>query len=363
MKIFTSCHFPTSMFVKKCIDIAKTVDIELIIANQPEARDFTKKINEYINKCVGIVFILEDLNEDTRNFSDWMTVEYTIANGLNLPIAIINNSDLKTPNIFPNHFEVLQRENNEIADLKIVRYLFDLQERIKVANVKPLHFEKLPFIRKFIKHHIELKKDGVVNYETMVCVKCLNDGLKDIKHSIHMNYSLCWNKKHENSEPKIDIISFDDSRNITIDSITKGNNKYTWYFIIDPPLRKDEEFKIGWRTIFTEYFPATREALKEILKQPDYPFPKNTVEHHYFINNPTEQLELELTFENGVGIEKFEALAFLGRSFSRQSLDNVECERIKDKLLVNEFLEKKVVRLEVDKPLFGRNYAISWTIK
>jgi hypothetical protein len=361
MKIFASCPFPISVFTQKCIEIAKSVDIELITASQPEAGDFTQKINKSINECVGIVFILE--KKKAKNFSNWMTIEYTIANGLNLPIGIINNSNLVTPDIFPNHLEILKPENGEILDLKIIKYLFNLQERIKIANVKPLHFENLPFIRKFIKHHIELKKNGIVHYETMVCVKCLHDGLKDIKHSIHMNYSLCWNKKQENSDPQIEIIPFDEDRSITIDDITKGNNKYTWYFIIDPPLKKDEELTIGWRTIFSEYFPATREALKEILKQPDYPFPKNTVEHHYFINNPTEELELELTFEEGIGIDKFEALAFIGRSFSRQSIDNKECTRIKNNLSVKEFLKKKIVRLEVNRPLFGRNYAISWTLK
>ena len=107
----------------------------------------------------------------------------------------------------------------------------------------------------------------------------------------------------------------------------------------------------------------TKNELKKFITKPDYPFPDNSIEHHYYINHPTNYLEFKIEFEDGNIVDNFNALAFVGRSFSRQSLDHKEVNRIKDSITVQEFLKSKVVTMCVNKPLFGFNYAISWTLK
>ena len=98
------------------------------------------------------------------------------------------------------------------------------------------------------------------------------------------------------------------------------------------------------------------------MSSPDYPLPERSVDHHYFINNPTNLLEIKLDFEDGSIIDGCEALSFVGRTFADCSIDHVEVGRIRNGLRVEEFLGGKIVTLTVDKPRFGDNYAIRWSL-
>lgn len=358
INIFVSCHFPVSDFVKQCKEIGKAMDVNMITLDETVSNiPIAEKIKNALNQCSGVLFVLEPIPPDHKNnCTPYMGMEYGMATDLRLPYAIINNSSLGLPSIFPSEKEHLPQENGVVPVVRIVGLFNSLKKEISVKSP-----DQAPFVRKFLKQQILINEDGSVTYATMVSIKCLVDGVKDLHHSIYLPYSHCWNEGGVGCKPEIEIVDVGEDNYLTLKEEANNDKKYTWSFEIQRPLRTDESFKYGYRVAFPKYFPYTYEQLEKntIDSHPD-PY---TIFHQFFISHPTEELHIELKFGNGEYVQDFQCFAFNGRSLSKDALNHRETERIQSNLEISEFLNGKNVVLKVSNPLFGRGYVIGWRLK
>ena len=155
MKVFLSCHFPISSFVKRCIEISKAIEIEIIIANQISAGYLPEKIKKCINECEGILFILQDKNDN--NMSEWMATEYGISSALNLPTGIINCSKIGVPKIFSNLKEYLHADCIS-EEINIIKYLYNFKKRIDENNRRAVFSDQPTFVRLYV----QIKKPHIL---------------------------------------------------------------------------------------------------------------------------------------------------------------------------------------------------------
>jgi len=361
-KVFVSCKFDEncepSEFVKNCIQLGKIVDLDLRVINEPNAGDIRAKIKEAIRDSVGIIFILEEFTENgsVYNSSHWISTEYEMADSLNLPMGLINNSKLKKPSTFPDNLEELGQ--NRLADRNIIQYLNSLKKRIETETL-----EWVPtFDREFIKHKVAIRPDGRAKYMTNVKIKALLDGVETFEHSIYTKYLQCWELTNTDYVPNIDVIC-DTDRTISTNLELKTNKKCTWSFILNRPLMKFEEFSYFFVCEFPELYPMTKENLKRMTEIPNYPFPEGTIEHHFYINKPTKRLEIELFFEDARVSKNFQPLVFNGRKFSQGSLNQTETQRIKNCFREQLRWNEKNISLTVDNPKFDSTYSINWELE
>lgn len=363
IKVFVSCAFPVSEFTTHCIELGKAIDMELITLDNHETGDIHEKIKNNMHCCQGILFVLEEKTTpdgQRHNFSPWMSEERTIADGLNLPMGIINNSDFSIPNVFPSTLEYL--EKTEINEINLVATLNSLRSKIEMALQKPNPITNA-FVRNYIKHKVTIKKDGAVKYTTSAEVESLRNGLRDIRHSIYTQYSPCWDATNRGAVPQIDVRCSQDGE-ISIIEENHDEKKYTWNFKFAKALKMQEIIKYKFTVDFPEYFPATREKLKKMSELPEYPFIDDRIEHHFFINNQTKKFEMELYFEDSSVAKNFKVSVYNGRLYSQDCVDDDEVERIRRWLTVdNESLYgENIVKLTVENPKVGSTYSISWEL-
>lgn len=365
IKAFISCAFPISDFTKHCIDLGKAIGMELITLDNHETGDIHDKIKRNMHLCQGILFILEEKTQSDgqrHNFSPWMSEERTIADGLNLPMGIINNSNFSIPAVFPSTLEHLDKIN--INEVNIVATLNSLKSKIESAlqPEKPNPITNA-FIRKFIKHKVTIRKDGAVKYTTTAEIESLRNGLKDVRHSIYTQYSPCWDATHRGAVPQIDA-RCNQGEELYILGEYRDEKKCTWNFQFAKTLKIHETIKYGFTVDFPEYFPATREKLRAMSKSPNYPYIDDRIEHHFFINNQTNEFEMELFFEDSSVATNFKVIVYNGRIYSQDCIDEEEVERIKKFLTIeNELIFcEKTVKLKVPYPKVGSTYSLSWEL-
>lgn len=364
IKVFASCAFPVSDFTKHCIELGKAINMELITLDNHETGDIHEKIKCNMHCCQGILFVLEEKTESDgqiHNFSSWMSEERTIADGLNLPMGIVNNSNFSIPNVFPSTLEHLDKK--DITEVTLIATLNSLKSKIEEAlqPEKPSSITSA-YIRKFIKHKVTMKKDGAVRYTTSAEIESLRNGLKDVRHSIYTQYSPCWDATHRGAIPQIDA-RCNQEGGVSIIESYRDEKKYTWSFQFSKALKKQETLKYGFTVDFPEYFPATKEKLKDMSKSPDYPYINDRIEHHFFINNQTLSFEMELFFEDSSVAQNFNVTVYNGRLYSQDCVDQEEVERIRRCLTIdNESLFGETVKLIVSNPKVGSTYSISWEL-
>jgi len=365
-KIFLSCHFPLSPLARLCQALAEAIDTRLVAAERPELAELMDKVKREMLSSDAALFLLEGNKDDDAEdvMSDWMKAEYGVARAMNKVIGVIVATEEPPPKVFSKDVEWLKTHglNTEEIAIKVSTFLYSMKQKIK-ASTKALHDISEPtFIRNFIKHRINLSAEGELRYETQVKMQCLKEGLSDLRHSIHMNYSFCWKEGVPFERPNVELINLSSSHKFSFEPVASDATKYTWKINISPPLMKNEKINYGWRSDFMQYFPLTKEEISEITQISDYPFPVGSVEHHYFINNPTDLLVIKLEFEDGSIIGPCHAKAFVGRTFSTRTIDRTESEIISNNIQEENFLGRKEITLNVEKPRFGYNYAIWWSL-
>ena len=365
-RIFLSCKFPLSKIAKLCQSLADAIDTKLIAANRPEAVGIMEKVKKEMKLSDAALFLIEEYreNDDQNGLSDWIKAEFVIANSMNKPFCIISNTESPLPSFFLKDIEILKLNKLDPNEWpgKISSFLYSLKQQIKASKTSTHDISEPTFIRDFVKHRVKLLKEGNVRYETEVKMTCLKDGLSDVKHSIHMNYSFCWLDDANCERPSIELIKTSPGHDFLLEPYGGDNTKYTWKINIKPPLKKFENVSYGFRSNFIKYFPLQRKEIEHLTSQPDYPFPDGCIEHHFFINNPTDLLILKVQFEDGLLIGNCKPIAFVGRTFSHGTIDRIEVNRIEDCLDVDEFLGRKDVTLTVEKPNLGYNYAVLWSL-
>jgi len=365
INVFVSCAFPVSDFTRHCIELGKAIGMELIVLDNHETGDIHEKIKRNMHNCQGILFVLEEKTEldgQRHNFSSWMSEERTIADGLNLPMSIINNSNFSIPGVFPSTLEHLDK--SDINEVYLVSTLNSLKSKIEDAlqPAKPNPITNA-FIRKFIKHKVTIRKNGAVRYTTSAEIESLRNGLRDIRHSIYTQYSPCWDATNRGALPKIEV-RCDQEGGISIVEAYRDDKKYTWNFQFAKSLKMQETLKYAFNVDFPQYFPATKEKLKEMSELPDYPFIDDRIEHHFFINNQTTRFEMELYFEDSSVAKNFKVTVYNGRLYSQDCVDEEEVERIRKFLTIDNdsLFGENTVRLIVQNPKVGSTYSISWEL-
>lgn len=365
-RVFLSCKFPLSPLANLCRSVGNAVGLEIRAADRPELAEIMEKVKREMLSADAALFLLEPDPEEqnTSLMTDWMKAEYGIARAMNKVIGVINADKLPLPSMLSKDVEWLKAYGlkGEDAAVKIAAFLYSMRNKIESMSVALRDISKPPYIRDFLKHRVKLSAKGRLLYETHVQIKCLKNGLGDVRHSIHMNYSLCWSQVENDKRPQVDLVGFDDDHTFSLEPVAWDALKFTFKINFSPPLQQGETIGYGWRSEFPHYLPLTKAELEPLTASANYPFPEGCVEHHYFINHPTKLLVLRLEFEDGSIIGACRALSFVGRTFSTRSLDKDEVERIKDKLTVEDFLGTKQVTLTVEHPRFGNNYAIQWSL-
>ena len=365
VKIFTSCAFPVSDFTEHCVELGKAICIELITIDDHESGDIHDKIKKHIHECAGILFILEEKTEcdgQIHNFSPWMSEERTIADGLNLPMGIINNSNFSVPSVFPSTLEVLKR--SDITEFSIISTLNSLKSKIEDA-LRPIEPNPITnaFIRKNIKHKVSIREDGSVRYAISAEIQSLRNGLRDIRHSIYTQYSPCWDATNRGAIPTIKT-KCDQEGKLSIIEEFHNEKKYTWNFKFPKSLKMNETLTYAFTVDFPEYFPATKKKLETLLKDLVYPFIDDRIEHHFFINNQTIKFEMELHFADSSMADNFKVTVYNGRLYSQDCVDEEETAKINKCLNIsNEYINETTVKLSVDNPKVGSTYSISWELR
>ena len=363
-KIFLSCKFPISNAAKMCKEFGKSIGLDIITADRPNPIEIIEKIKEKMFEADAALFLIDDNNQDESFLSDWMKAEYGIAKAMNKVEGIIYVGEYSLISLFPRDIEslVLSSELNNKDLIELTSFLYLFKNKIQRAQTGIKDIVTPPFIRDFLKHRVFITKKGKMKYEAQVQIECLKNGLSDLKHSIHMNYSLCWPEIISDLQPEVKLIYNEQEHKLTIEPIATDKTKFTWKINIEPSLRNKELFTYGWETNFIHYLPLSKAELKTLTSSARYPFPEGQVEHHFFINHPTKFLELKLEFEDGSVIGDCEPKAYIGRTFSKRTEDNTEVERIRNFFKTDNFLNKKEMTLSVENPSLGYNYAILLTL-
>ena len=360
-KVIASCAFPVSEFTKECIKLGKAIDLDIITLEEHESGDIHEKIKRRINECQGILFILEEKKSNDGqifNFSPWMSEERTIADGLNFPMCIINNSDFNTPDVFPSTFERLEKK--DITQVKLISVLNSLKSQILEKCGTP-NSMSTAYIRKQLSHRVFIDSQGRVEYKTIGEIESLRDGVKSIRHSIYTQYSACWDATNQGAIPEIQCKCDKADWKIIPKEESHTDKKYSWFLEFPQSLKKHDSIKYGFIVKFPQYFPATKEKLKLMSGRIDYPFEKDRIEHHFFINTYTEDFKMEIFFSDASIAKNFNVTVYNGRIYSQDCVDYEEINRIKN-LEVAEDVFHKTVILHVNHPKVGSTYSISWEL-
>ena len=304
----------------------------------------------------GVLFLLED------NVRDWILAEYGIARAQNKVIGLLTTNVEPPPEPFPRDLERLIISTLDAdATPSILKYLHSMKKKVESVN-ELLEIVKPAYIREFVKHRIILHSDGRLLYETDVQMKCLRDGLSDLTHSIHMNFSLCSPGAQDFDPTVLELINLDPDHQLSFTLVANDSKKSTWKLSIDPPLRHSGRINYGWRNNFRHYLTLTREELEHLFASANHPLPDGRVKHHWFINHPTEDLELQLQIYDSSLFSSCEVLAYVGRTVSTRTIDDDEVNRIRNQLSITEFLGRTEITLAVSRPRLNYTYAIIWTL-
>jgi len=362
--IFVSCKFyknnTPSKFVNHCIDLGniifKDMDVELQICNDISVGDVQKKIKEKIRNSIGVVFILErkHFSDNRPVCSDYMGFEYAIADGLNIPIAIVNASHLKKPDIFGNHLEEMTNTN---SDRDMLKYFAGLKEKIMQSS--PI--KNAAFRIDSITRIITINSKGGMKFQTKAFMTALQNNVFTFQHFIYKRYMYFDNSIAPNSIPLLSVHS--SSRKVEARFEGETTKQYIWDFILDKPLSKNESFDYEFETSFDQFYPMTKSGLSKIVTHPEYPFPEGAVEHHYYVAYPTDLLRLELHFEDASLIGGFSVVVFTGKIYSDSYIDYEETERLKDMIREESIMSDKRITLDVKNPKLAATYAIRWRLE
>jgi len=365
-RVFMSCRFPVSTLASVCTHLGDALGLDIITSDRPETSEIIDKVKQDIENSEGVLFLLEnDEDASVQQISDWIKAEYGVARGMNKPFAIITTDPSLLPSVFAKDHEYLDLSNKTADDRAVflTKYLASFKRKLEAFTITSVDPVEPTYVRDFLKHRVKVSAEGRLRYETQVKLTCMKDGLADVRHSIHMNYSLCWLNENAHTRPMVELIIEDANHNFILEPIASSPQKFSWKINIKPPLRRGETTTFGWRSEFLHYLPLSKEELRPALETPGYPFAEGGVEHHYFINNPTNLLVLRVEFEDGSLIgDPVKAYAFVGRTFSIDSLDHDECRRIQGGLATEGFLGRREISLTVKEPRFGYNYAIWWQL-
>ena len=359
-RVYLSCKFPKTRFAKMCISYAKQIGMELIHCDYHAPGDIHDKIKEEIYKCQAILFLLEDNHSEDgqrTNYSPWIAEERCIASGRNLNMGIINKSSYDNiPSIFNSNIEVLKRK--DVKTINTHAYLANFSHTLEKIFVP-----RSTFSRNYLKHKVEINKDGSVKYYTTAEIVCLAEALNDFSHSIYTQYSPCWNATGEVARPEINA-KCENGRSISISNFVQNEQKFNWTFVLENPLKRNDVLRYGFVVEFPEYFPASKEKLRETVRCRGYPFLDDRIEHHYFVNTQTDKLVIELKFEDSTVATDFKTIAYSSRQYCEDCVDHAEVMRIANFLKeLDEYVGEEFIRLTIPDPKTGYTYSISWELE
>lgn len=362
-RVFLSCRFPLSEIAQLCREVGSAVHLDVATAERPALEEITEKVKQSMFGADAVLFLIERSNGSVADdvMTNWMKIEYGMARTMNKVVGIVVANSQDLPSGFASDVEYLSL--GDVAGIncavRLSAFLFSMREKVEAVHPDLRDIQEPTFVRDFVKHRINLLHNGRATYQTHVGIECLKEGLSDLRHSIHMNYSLCWPHDQHFNPNLVQLTGLGGNHEFSIEAVASDMKKYTFRLNIEPPLRRGERIRYGWESEFQHYLPMRREEIKLL---PSYPLPEWTVEHHWFVNHPTRSLELRVHFEDGSVIGDPEAMAYVGRTFSTRTVDRDEGRRIREHLDVDEFIGGKDVVLVVEKPRHGHTYAIQWEL-
>ncbi|MFJ5989273.1 hypothetical protein [Lentzea sp. NPDC092896] len=356
--IFLSCHFPPSPIAELCKKIADAVGLELITADAPRPELIGDKVRKLIEQTEATVVLWEDPRVDNPASFDWLISESATAQALGRPVAIVLAARTRPlPKSLPRELEAVDVTKPDADDnaIALMRYFAALA---RVLNNGRGDAPRIAYRRLAVDHLLRFQSSGLLQVETQIEILALRGNLADSTHSMYMNYKIREPAPPDVSGWPIMLIGLDSRREFRLIRVRDQTSKYTFEVGIDPPLKEGDTTKYGWRSPWLGYTPLSRNDIAPLSPIEDFLFGVDEVEHHWFVNHPTDRLSITLEFDTALKVVDFQAMSFVGRLFRKSSTDRSETARIAPFLSTNAFMDRNTVRLDVDAPLTGNTYVI-----
>lgn len=362
-KAFLSCSFAQED--KEIIEffqkIIKAFNIEPNIYDYQEIGRVSDKIKEHIIKSDCLIAIATRrkklADSDDWTCPDWIQHELALANAYNKPIAVFVEEGIKIEGLISmeERRERFERENLIGNIDKITTFLFSLRNHLEITYQTGIL--QTPVL---LRHYVHAREEMISKECTVVRCEILMESLiaelESTDHSMELEDTT---PGLSTKAEQFDFICKEKPSGMNVEAITIQNTdyKFLWKLMFDPPLKRGERVKYGFKVIRPNYRPYTYEEMMERIKQGTYEYEEPICEAcEWYVAYPTAELLFDFEFPEGYEIRKYYPCVRIGEDL-RLKAENEE-KRIKDGNLFSaeKIFDKWTLSLKVPKPIQGHLY-------
>jgi len=364
-RAFLSCSFADNDreiidFFRKTI---KSFDVEPEIYDYQELGRIPDKVKERIirSDCLIAIVTRREKIEDSNywTYPDWIQHEISLANAYNKPIAIFAEEGVKIEGFIGMEERTQEFIRDDlIKNLdKITRFLFNLRKYLE-STYQPERMQLQVLLRHYIRAKEELLSTELTAIRCEILMESLIEELQATHHLLEL----------EDTTPGLSIRNkqFDfvckempSGMNVEPVVIENTDYKFLWKVVFDPPLKKGEKVKYGFKRVRGNYRPYTYEEMSERINQGTYEYKEPICEAcEYYIAYPTAELSCDFEFPEGYEIRKYYPDVKIGEKVRLKA--ESELKRIKDGnfFTAEKIFDKWTLSLKVPRPLQGHVYYI-----
>ncbi len=362
-KAFLSCSLqeddrPVVEFFKRLISALK---FDPTVYEEQEVHPLTARIQELIrtSDCLIAVATRRSKIAEAENWtiSDWVQQEITFARAYGKPIALLVEAGVQVSGFVDADVRRVVFSREKLLDKvdAIVGYLFSLRAALDETLSARNRVRQITFVRESV--HI---RESFTQPQITFTGDILMEALEDLTQ-VHHSSVLDDDTPGLTIRPEtFDFRCKDRPNEIAVNTVVlqDTDRRHVWAVLFDPPLKRGQRVRYGFRLISPNFRPFTFEELASRIERKTYTYPDpicNSLD--WTVTHPTRDLLFEMEFPADYEITKPRLRVTIGHVDNRD-----EVERIVSTggLQVDKLFDAWSIKLRVPNPLYGHNYGIQY---
>ena len=364
-KSFLSCSFVEED--KEVIDffrkLVTSFNIEPEIYDYQEIGRIPDKVKENIVRSDCLIAIATRRKKiegsDYWACSDWIQHEIALANAYGKPIAIFVEEGVKIEGLIKmeERWQKFVRDDLIKNVDKITAFLFNLRDYLETTYQSER--TQLPVL---LRHYVHVKEEMLSKELTVTRCEILMESLIEELEATHHSIGLEETTSGLSMKPRqFDFICKEMPSGMNVEPVIIQNTdyKFLWRVKFNPPLKKGEKVKYGFKSLRPNYRPYTYEEMLERIKQGTYEYKEPICEAcEWHISYPTAELFFDFDFPEGYEIRKYYPDVKIGEK-ARLKAES-ELKRVKEGnfFTAEKIFDKWTLSLKVPKPVQDHLYYI-----
>jgi hypothetical protein len=362
-KAFISCSFADEdrQIVDFFKGLAAALNFNPIVYDRVEVQNLTSSVQELIKSSECLIAVATKRSKIAEGeywtTSDWIHQEVAFARAHAKPIALLLERGVRMAGFVEGEVRkvVFSRETLLDSVDTAVGYLYSLRRILDEALGARNRLRQITFTRESVRI-----RESFTQASLTFTSDILMEALEDVPYIYHSSVL-------EDDSPGLTIhpdkfdfrcTSKPPDMQVSAAIIQDTQRRHVWAIKCDPPLKRGQQLRYGFRLIGPNFRPYTMDEVRRRLDAGTYAFQEPICKAlDWTITHPTKELIYDMDFPADYNVEDICLCVMIGHSINEDEVRRVSSEHA---LTIEKLFDAWSIRLRLQNPLYGHNYGITY---